>query len=437
MLFGPVGRETIPFLIKGYPRLAATILAPHLATASVLWVGETPALAAFNDWLLSLAMNSTKALSGYVDWLWPRSCCFPAERGGMFPDASGNGIRPYSVNEMSMMGYYHELNSSELEYLPMFPQGTRVLNKKHMNVTEFTPGGREVGPSTGVGMWDSGSYGQYIGGTPRFRGRNKGFIDFGHVIGQGIIRAGCLPKFMCGNTSGEVGVCRMAPYVRCGDINSVWSPINNLHVHCKLTTQFRNVVCPCREIMPYSAQDEEDERQKQIAISEELAKTGNKTVPITHLSAPAPLPSAAVPASVSALASTLASATSLLSSSLSSHSSSTSTSASASRTHRSTEDSTPEYIPIVYFYIINENQCASGLPLYLKDAVAQAVQTQSSQVFLISTFSKCKAKGGHDLSAGYPASAVMIDYHELQSEKTKNFITTSVNILGSDGLWYV
>jgi triphosphoribosyl-dephospho-CoA synthetase len=72
LLFGKVGINTIPYLRKGYPRLAATILAPHLATASVLWVGELPALSDFNDWLLTLALNNTKSLTSYIDWLWPR-----------------------------------------------------------------------------------------------------------------------------------------------------------------------------------------------------------------------------------------------------------------------------------------------------------------------------------------------------------------------------
>jgi len=323
-----------------------------------------------------------------------RSCCLHSSRGGLFPDASGNGIRPYAVNEMSMMGYYHEINRTELEYLPSIPVGSFVVNRKHFNITEFTPGGREVGPGTGVGVWDSGSYGQYIGGTPRFKGKNKGFIDFGHVIGQGIIRAGCVAKFMCGNTSGENNLCRMAPYVQCSD--TPWTPINNLHVHCKLTTQFRNVECPCRESgMPYSAADEEEARMKQKEIEKELAKSGNSSVPIIHI------PKEVV----------------------------------ENKSENKNELIDPVYTPIVYFYVINEKQCESGLPLYIKDAVTQAITTQSSDVYLISSFSICKTKAGKDIAVGYPSEIKLIDYDEIKSEKTKRFIESSVNILGSDGLW--
>jgi hypothetical protein len=293
---------------------------------------------------------------------------------------------------MSMMGYYHELNKTELEYLPAFPVGSHVLNRRHFNVTEFTAGGREVGPSTGVAVWDSGSYGQYIGGTPRYKGRNKGFIDFGHVIGQGIIRAGCVAKFMCGNTSGEINVCRMAPYVQCTDTN--WVPINNLHVHCKLTTQFRNVECPCRGAgMPYSPADEEAEREKAKALkeSENAVTSGGSSGNTSALSVP--ISGTSVPENLDVIG----------------------------------------YIPIVYFYTIGEKHCATGLPLYIKDIVTQAASTQSSDIYLISSFSRCK---GFDLKAGYSSSIHFVDYDEIMSDKTKKFIETSVNILGSDGLWY-
>ena len=194
---------------------------------------ELPAIAAFNTWMIHLARNDSEALPGYVDWLWPRSCCFPPERGGLFCDANGHTgcLRPYAVNEMSMMAYYHELNASEMEYLPVFPPNAHVKQRKHMNVTEYTAGGALVGPATGKGIWylifhlplphfsdllhmnditqcficflptlssllsrDSGSYGQYIGGTPRYKGKNKGFIDFFHIIGQVIAQERARPS---------------------------------------------------------------------------------------------------------------------------------------------------------------------------------------------------------------------------------------------------
>ena len=123
-----------------------TLLAPNIATASVMWVGNVKALAEFNDWFVTLAKNNTESLTGYVDWLWPKGCCHPPERGGLFCNAKGHTgcLRPYAVNEMSILGYYHAINSTGLAYLPLFPVGSHVTNRKHMNVTEFSPGGSEV-----------------------------------------------------------------------------------------------------------------------------------------------------------------------------------------------------------------------------------------------------------------------------------------------------
>ena len=184
MLYGPLGNQTIPHLLQGYRRLAVTILGPKIATASVMWIADIAAIADFNTWMINLASNTTEDLRGYVEWLWPRSCCHPPERGGLFCDAYGHKgcLRPYAVNEMSILAYYHDLNVTELPYLPVFPPRAYVKQKKHMNVTEYTAGGELVGPVTGKGIWDGGSYGQYIGGTPRYKGKNKGFIDFYHIF---------------------------------------------------------------------------------------------------------------------------------------------------------------------------------------------------------------------------------------------------------------
>ena len=70
-----------------------------------------------------------------------------------------------------------------------------------------------------------------------------------------------------------------------------------------------------------------------------------------------------------------------------------------------------------------------------KDTVAQAVETQSAQVYLISNFNQCKRKAGKDIGIGFPKAAILVDYEELQSTKTKEYLEKSVNILGSDGLW--
>jgi hypothetical protein len=40
--------------------------------------------------------------------------------------------------------------------------------------------------------------GQYLGGTPGKKGNNKKFIDFSHILGQGMIKSACFPFLLCG-----------------------------------------------------------------------------------------------------------------------------------------------------------------------------------------------------------------------------------------------
>lgn len=51
-------------------------------------------------------------------------------------------------------------------------------------MSSFGPGGSEVGPETGLGIWDANSWGQHIGGTSHAKGRDIGFSDPTHISGQ-------------------------------------------------------------------------------------------------------------------------------------------------------------------------------------------------------------------------------------------------------------
>lgn len=93
--------------------------------------------------------------NAYLVWLRPYACC---KQGGIAPDENGNGIKPFAVNEMSMLAYYHKLYPKEFQLFPVVPQQTFVMNRYTCNMSEFGPGGRESGPSTGSGIWDPSSY---------------------------------------------------------------------------------------------------------------------------------------------------------------------------------------------------------------------------------------------------------------------------------------
>ena len=162
----------------------------------------------------------------------------------------------------------------------------------------ITFAGSEVGPVTGLSIFDPGSWGQFLGGTHSKNGRDVGFKDSASIVGQALrTNPSCVAVMMCSNvtlperdstidgarafvnnsttpassvavaptsishtnrnkstlvgrllltatsTSGG-GDCYTAPFVRCNE-SDPWTPIWNLHVHSKQTEKFRSVSCRC------------------------------------------------------------------------------------------------------------------------------------------------------------------------------------------------
>jgi hypothetical protein len=271
----------LPTLREQYVGMAAQPLTDKksLFTASVLWVSSLEALQKFNAYMTSLAhmdLTPQGMWKKYLVWLRFFACCKP---GGVDQDAAGNGIRPFAVNEMSMMAYYHEIAPNDLHAFPIVPKFKYFRNRYVGNMSEYGPGGKLVGPPTGKGIWDPNSWGQYMGGTSDKKGRNSGFTDGTHVIGQAIrLNPSCQAKMVCGNAafSAEFNLeivknyatefhhklakdeqllirdmtpsmkCVTAPFVRCSE-NDTWVPLWNLHVHSKRTADFRSLPCICED----------------------------------------------------------------------------------------------------------------------------------------------------------------------------------------------
>lgn len=124
----------------------------------------------------------------------------------MDQDANGDGIKPFAINEMSMLAYYHHIKPDVFKLFPVVPVHDYNLNKYVCNMSEFGPGGSDnilydilcyisyiitynyiigsdVGPPTGAGVWDPNSWGQLIGGTHYKRGNDRGFTDASHIAG--------------------------------------------------------------------------------------------------------------------------------------------------------------------------------------------------------------------------------------------------------------
>ena len=265
----------MPSLRRGYKGLAATPVTSNLAllTASVLWVSNLASLVKLNDFLLSIASSDSKKRKEYFKWLRNYECCVI---GGVDPDENGNGIKPYGVNEMSMLGYYHLLHPTEFLLLPVLPKHDYHLSQHGSNLTLFAIGGGKVGPGTGVGgIWDGASYGQKLG---------SGYSEKKHIVGQAINSNKCKPVMLCSEVStalplsiqpqtaatatavtpteqngtapiiipdnkivqtGYSNFCYTGPYVRCGDDKN-YTKIHNLHVHSKEVGKFKSVQCECR-----------------------------------------------------------------------------------------------------------------------------------------------------------------------------------------------
>ena len=274
LLFGNM-TGLLPTLRKGYPGLAATPLNSDksFVTASVFWVANLESLHSFTEMLMNLATRETGEYDRYLAWLRPFACC---KHGGIAPDAEGKGIKPFAVNEMSMLAYYHHIRPKEFFLFPVVPKYEYAYNRHTINMARFAPGGSDVGPETDAGIWDPNSWGQFLGGTHDRRGRNRGFIDRSHIAGQAILinrgydglnfnasmrcsdmsysstfdRSRLNAETLKINTAFDPSThhCVTAPFVRFGQTpESQWVPIWNLHVQSKHTALWVSAPCVCGE----------------------------------------------------------------------------------------------------------------------------------------------------------------------------------------------
>ena len=137
-------------LQAGYPRLG---LAPSIhrrfLSASALYVGSLAALRKMNGFFTSVASNKTSgavgggggsgtgsvtangaagtastALMQYANWLRGFACCKPIGQGGLLgtPGGSGgDGVRPWAVNDMTLLAYYRTKNHKDVRLFPLLP----------------------------------------------------------------------------------------------------------------------------------------------------------------------------------------------------------------------------------------------------------------------------------------------------------------------------
>lgn len=217
----------------------------------------------------------------YVTWLRPFACC---KVGGVAADERNLGLKPYAINEMSMLAFFRlhsQLRSADrqslLLNLPVVPPHAayprRPTRRGFIDLSQFAPQGFSVGPRVAEGVWDPNSWGQFLGGTSRRQGRDRGFIDPAHIAGQAMLLKTCRVRMECddwlhfqrsnrshsaaqrgGDADGPYAglstadACVTAPFVSCaGDATAPLrrTPLYNLHVHAKRTEDYRPQRCVC------------------------------------------------------------------------------------------------------------------------------------------------------------------------------------------------
>jgi hypothetical protein len=230
LLYGNIS-YILPSLMKGYgDSIAVTPLTSNkvMHTASVMWIGSITSLKKFMEFLIELS-DRKQRYEDYLTWIRPSACC--KHGTGIAEDANGNGLKKHSVNEMSMLGYYHYLYGNKaLGLFPIMPSQFVYYKNRHItNFTFWADRGQEVGYALGpaigsvststeqdlatafdmelantfsdgnpLAITDPNSYGQFLGGTNNKGGRNKNYTDGTHVIGQSVFTNNCRVSMQCG-----------------------------------------------------------------------------------------------------------------------------------------------------------------------------------------------------------------------------------------------
>ena len=302
LLYSPLV-PLLPSLRKNYKdTIVATPMDANKSgiTASFVWISNKEALRRFTDYFINLTNIESDDWLTYAGWLRRYACC--KDHSGIAEDENGRGLKPFKVNEMTILANFRRLYPDYLQTFPILPRFEYYRNRYTVNGSFFAPGGEEVGlslyelepqvkvledqkhlplitnndagwqdrvaiPNEFGSLFDPGSWGQYLGGTNLKRGSNKGFSDSSHIIGQAVTTNHCVAEMRCGNINGlhymhddnnnSGKKCYQAPFVRCGSMEEYngtkmtpWHPLIHLHVHSKNINKFlsKTKQCSCHSI---------------------------------------------------------------------------------------------------------------------------------------------------------------------------------------------
>lgn len=115
--------SSISFQLQSqYPTLAALpSVHKRFVSASTFWIGNVTSLHGLTDFLLTMSRNDSVIFPRYVSWLREFACCKAADQGGLFPDETGKGVKPWAFSDMTLLAFYRHLNHYEIKFLPLLP----------------------------------------------------------------------------------------------------------------------------------------------------------------------------------------------------------------------------------------------------------------------------------------------------------------------------
>lgn len=294
-------------LRTGYPRLGLTpSIHRRFLSASSLYVGSRAALRKMNAFFAGVASNKTSpgaphgaptGLSQYANWLRSFACCKPLSQGGLLSHNGVEGVRPWAVNDMTLLAFYRSRNHGEVRLFPLLPRSVELAANSSVSVGSmsvsdgasgingttsghlggqlhaitdhqhlpssavqvYAEGGSEAGPSLG-GLVDCSSGGWGTHYTPQAStppessspaspsstqpppgSQSPRATDRHAVVEQAVVRYGCRVTFRCSSS------CVTVPFVQCNA--GAETPLITLHLGTKnrdKAKEFASAAClPC------------------------------------------------------------------------------------------------------------------------------------------------------------------------------------------------
>ena len=243
----------LPTLQQFYTQITVTPLNVdgRMTTASVLWVPSVESLSNFTSYIIQLLNTDSDLFLGFREHNFVHSRCY-ANHERCILKIDGVGLKLYSLNEMTFLAYYQYLYPERMFSFPLLPP----IGTNHAAIKGYTINGSRVGVDTLGGIWDSGSWGQYVAGTPPPRaaimkghvGSNQhSFVADESIVGFAILNEKCHIKRHCSAHFKFEEHCLTGPAIYCGHhSNHSLTPLWNLHVHSKKTSLFQSHKCECR-----------------------------------------------------------------------------------------------------------------------------------------------------------------------------------------------